>query len=681
LTDSQLQTIEFRPGINANVTEYRAGDSAGWTDGDKIRFLDGRAQKIGGWSANSTKQSEDPNISQLLCGTARDINTWSDLNSQQYVAIAGDCKVELVADNTIYDITPTKQEYRLAGVPGPDDDSRYLQIANNVIDTFIGDTKVRINLPSADISVGDYVYINSQEFPVAGITLEGTYEVIDVEDAPFSWFEVDSGVVAATTETGQGGELAIDILLECGQQSNSRIIGYGGGTWNTPGQLLPPTFPDGGYGGPRAGGEAGAALRQWSLDNWGEDLLACVSGGEIYHWDASRTSPRERRLQTLENRIKENDPENGFYEPDPVIRQELVDAYPRKNLFCLVALPARIVVAFGSNLAVGGDFDPLVIRWSDIESLTDWRIKKTNSAGEYRLPKGNRIVAAHQTRTEIIVFTDEEAYSMVFVGGNEVFRFTPLGTNMSATGIHAVIDVNGIVYWMGVDDFYMYDGTIRPMPNSIDDLLFDQDGEARLDQKQKEKVFAGVNKKFHEIWWFYPIESTDINFPAEVDMNNYVVYNYMENAWYYGTMQRSVWSDRGTFGRPLAVGRDTQTDEVRLFSHEQGKDDNGVALYSFIESGFFDIAEGTDFVFIDRILPDLELPGTSTCKITIKTKRYPHPNAQIIEKGPYTFSDLDNKISMRARGRQVSIRYEVDGEGQDFEIGKVRLGLRTDGRR
>jgi hypothetical protein len=669
MTDSQLTTVEFRPGINVNVTEYRAGDSAGWTDCNRVRFNDGRPQKIGGWPANTTKQFEDATISNLLVGAARDILTWSDLNSEQFVAVAGNKRIELISGNTIYDITPTRKEFKLD--PGPPvpytDDSRYEVVLSDVLTTN-GTSLVQIEITNHGASVGDSVYVNSQEFDVDGITLSGTYAVEEVIDDDN--FTVDAGSIATGSTALAGGQLFIDLLLECGEQSNTNFVGYGGSTWDTPG------LGGGGYGLPRGGGEFGTPMRQLRLDNWGEDLICCVSEGEIYHWDASRSSAKERRLQTLEYRIVNNDPENGFYESDPVIRQELIDAIPRRNLFSLVALPARIVVAFGSELAVGGDFDPLVIRWSDIESLTDWRVLKTNSAGEYRLPKGNRIVAAVQTRTEILVFTDEEAYSMVFVGGNEVFRFTPLGTNMSATGIHAVIDVNGIVYWMGVDDFYMYDGTIRVMPNSIDDLLFDQDGEARLDQNQREKAFAGVNKKFHEIWWFYPVESSDINFPNETDINNYVIYNYLEGSWYYGEMPRSVWTDRGTFRRPLAVGN-----QDLLFSHEQGKDDNGTPMTAFIESGYFDLDEGTDFMFVDRILPDLELPGTSTCKISIKTKKYPHPNAQVITKGPFIFNDTDNKISMRARGRQIAIRYEVDGEGQDFEIGKVRIGIRPDGRR
>lgn len=675
MTDSQLQTVTFNPGINTNTTEYLAGENAGWVECDKVRFSDGRAQKIGGWIAQPTKNFEDPDITNLTVGAPRDMITWTGLNRQKYITVAGHKKVELIADNVVYDLTPTRKEFRLD--PGPGtlyiDDSRYESILQDIITTVTGSTQITFNIPSHNAEVGDFIYINSVELDVGGITIPtGTFSVISVPDE--NNFVIDIGIAAASDETG-GGKIFLDLLLECGLQNNISLIGYGGGTWNTPG------INNGGYNTPRGGGEFGVPLRQWSLDNWGEDLIATVSGGEMYHWDASRTNARENRLQTLENRLTDpgsgSDP-NPFYEADDTIREEKIKAIPTKNSFSLVTVPSRILVSFGSVISAGpeeGQFDPLLIRWSDIGDFTDWRILKTNSAGEFRMPKGNRIVSAHQTRNEIIIFTDEEAFSMVFVGGPDVFRFEPLGTNMSAVGLHSVIDVNGVIFWMGVDDFYMYDGTIRPMPNTLDDLLFDQDGEAQLDQNQKEKVYAGLNKKFHEIWWFYPKKGA-LEDPTNIDINNYVVYNYLEGVWYYGTMPRSVWVDRGTFSSPLAVGN-----EDLLFSHEQGKNDNGEPLVAFIRSGYFDVADGTELMFVDRILPDLELPGLSTIKISVLTKIYPHPNAKIITKGPYLFSDADDKISFRARGRQISIKYEVDELDQDFEIGKVRIGARLDGAR
>ena len=660
MSDTSLQAVVLKPGINRNTTEYFA--EGGWVDGNRIRFEDGRASKIGGWAAQPARQAEDVSNNRFT-GIARDLLTWTSLLSLKYLLAAGTCKLELLFENTIYDITPTRVEKRLTAPATIDDDSRYQAVLNNSISTTSGLSTVLItDVGTHGIVTGDYVYVNSQEFVVDGIILSGSYIVTAIPSP--NTFEIDAVTLATGTTALAGGDLFIDYLLECGQQNNAEFTGYGGSTYNTPGASGQ------GYNRPRSGGEFAIAMRQWSLDNWGEDALACVRGGQIYHWDASLTNPVTKRSQTLENRLE--DPSSDFYDPDPITRQEKIAEIPQQNLFCLVA-QERIVIAFGTNTPLTGDFDPLVIRWSDIQSLTDWRVLETNSARFYRLPKGNRIVAAHQTRNEIIVFTDTEAYSMNFVGGNEVFRFEPLGTNTSAAGLHSVIDVNGIVMWMGVDDFYVYDGTIRTIPNTLDDYIFDQDGEGRLNLNQKEKIFAAVNKEFHEVWWFYPREGVD---NALVDINDYVVYNYAEKIWYYGEMPRSVWVDKGTFSTPFALGN-----ERTLFSQENGKNDNGKPMTAFIKSSYFDIGDGTDFVFVDRILPDLKLPGTSTCKITVFTKRYPHPNARIIVKGPYIFSDADNKISMRARGRAMAIQYEVDGEGADFEIGKVRVGIQPDGRR
>jgi hypothetical protein len=663
LSDTPLLPIVFTPGINQNVTEYLA--EGGWVDGDKIRFNDGRAQKIGGWARQSTRQNEDLSI-DTFTGVPRDILAWTSLTSLQYLLVASNKKLELVLNSKIYDVTPTRIEKRLGSPATPDDDSRYREVLTDAISTTSGSSIVQIeDVEPHNLQIGDFVYVNNQQNIVDGITLEGSYQVTDLVNS-FT-FEVDSGTIATGTTAGAGGVLYIDYLLECGLQSNSQFVGYGGGTYNTPGYLGE------GYNRPRSGGEFGALMRQWTLDNWGEDVLACVSYGQIYHWDAALTGPQLRRFETIENRLV--DPASSLYIADPVQRAEMVEAIPKRNLFHLTT-QELFTVAFGSEAGPGpdqGTFDPLLIRWSDVSDFTDWRILETNSARQFRLPKGNRIVAAHQTRDQILVFTDIAVYSMVFVGGNNVFQFTDLGTNTSAAGVHSVIDVNGIVMWMGIDDFYMYTGTIIPIPNSLDDFIYDQDGEGRLDINQKEKIYAGVNKKFHEVWWFYPKEGTD---PDTEDIQNYVVYNYLENVWYYGTMPRSVWTDRGTFSTPFAVGIDRT-----LYSHENGKDADGAPLRAFIRSGYFDLGEGLDFAFVDRILPDLELPNSSTCKITIFTKRYPHPNARIITKGPFIFSDDDNKISMRARGRAMAIQYEVDGVGEDFEIGKMRIGIQPDGHR
>jgi len=459
--------------------------------------------------------------------------------------------------------------------------------------------------------------------------------------------------VAATSSAGPIGDLDIDILLDAGPQSNGNLGGWGSNTWGT-----------GIYGAGRSG-TGGLELRQWSLDNYGEDLIGCVRNGGIYLWDASANYGGI--TTRMENLVE-------LAIADAAFNEVFV---PQTNLFVLVSQPTRFVIAFGSevydptlvSVSDPRTFDPLVIRWASQETFLDWEITPTNSAGEIRLPKGNTIVGAAQTRSEILVFTDTDVYSMRYVGGNEVFRIEPLGTNVSSISQHASVDVNGIVYWLGLDDFYMYDGVIKPLESTLDESVFDQDGEFRLLPAQKEKVFAGVNKEFHEVWWLF--QSQD-----GLEIDRYVVYNYLENLWYDGYLDRTVWLDRSVYDNPFALD-----ERGILFSHENGKDDNGNSLRAFIRSGYFDMGEGDDFAFADEILPDIKLPAGKNIEISVLTKKNPHPRANIVTKGPFSFDDTNNTIKFRARGRQMAVLYDSNVVGGDFELGKMRLSVQPDGER
>jgi hypothetical protein len=602
------------PGINKNLTSYTAEGT--WVDCDKIRFRNSRAEKIGGWVRETVTQAADPsNI--LFTGVARDMLAWSSLDSKKFIAVASNKKVELLTDNRIYDITPIRDT-----ITGTD-----------ILSTVDTESEVNIYEVNHNTVVGDYVFVNSQASAIGGITLTGSYIVTEVVDADN--FKVDAGTAANATTANAGGAVNISLLLENGAESNGSLTGYSGGTWNTEGASGQ------GYNRPRSA-TGGLNLRQWSLDNWGEDLIACMRNGRIYQWD--RTNDVGVRLQELTNA-------------------------PEENLFVLVSQPSRHLVAFGSEVFSTGTFDPLIIRWAERETLTGWTITPTNTAGEYRLPKGDFIVGAVQTRSEIVVFTNTDVYSMRFVGGDEIFRFEPLGTNISAISQHSFIDVNGVVFWMGIDSFYMYDGVVRILPSTISKYIFDQDGEGRINFTQKEKIHAGINKEFNEVWWFYPKSGQNEN-------GSYVKYNTVENVWDFGTLDRTAWVDRSVFERPYAMDPNG-----RLYVHEVGKDADSQPMTAFIKSAFFDIEDGENIMFVDRIVPDIRLAPNRDIEISVTTKKYPHPTASTIVKGPYYFSDTDNKISLRARGRQMALEFRVVSNGSDFEIGKIRLGFQTDGER
>jgi len=614
MSDTQLKAIPMRPGIDRDTTEY--GAEGGWVDCDKIRFRGDRAEKIGGWVRETLQSNREP-TSDLFTGVARDLITWNDLQFNKYIAVGTHQKLELVLGNIIYDITPVRETRNLT----------------DVITTVSGESEVTINnsVPH-NLTEGDFIEVTSQQTVVDGITLDGQYQVTQIVDA--NNFKVDSGTNAAGATSGGGGSLDINFLLENGSVDNGQLTGWGGGTWGTPG------LSNGGWNRPRDGSIGGVDLRQWSLDSWGEDLIACVREGKIYQWDAT----------------------NGVN----TRAQELTNA-PTRNNFILVGQPFRHLIAFGSEVESTGAFDPLIIRWASQETLTEWGVTATNSAGEFRIPDGNEIIGAVQTRTEIIVFTDVSAYSMAYIGGNQVFQFTPLGSNMSAISQHAAVDINGTVFWMGKEDFYLYDGVVRVLPTTISKFIFDQDGEGQYNENQKEKIFAGVNKEFHEIWWFYPGQNSKEN-------NRYIKYNYQMDVWDFGTIDRTVWVDRGIFDRPLAV-----ESNGRLFLHESGKNADAGPMNAFIQSAFFDIGDGERFMFVDRVVPDLDLAPNRNALITLEFKRY--PTSAPITKGPFTFNNTMDQIKFRGRGRQANIKYQVNAIGADFELGKTRIGMQNDGER
>lgn len=612
MTGTTVKKIQFNVGLNKNSTLYNSENF--WVDGDKVRFRNGRPEKIGGWVSETVEQFTDPTNTKFT-GVSRDIHAWTDLSFNKYFASASHRKVEIFNGNQIYDITPYRQEL----------------VLDNAITTTNGSSVVNITHLNHDLSAGDIVFVDNQESSVDGVILDGEYVVVDRIDVDN--YTLDSGITATGSTSNSGGDLDINYLLEAGDQSNGNITGYGGGTWDTPG------LSGGGYDRPR-NGVGGAFLRQWSLDNWGEDLIACQRDGKIYQWDA--TNSLGSRLTQLANA-------------------------PTENYFTLVAQPSRHLVAFGSQLASTGVFDPLVIRWASQETLTQWEILEGNTAGEYRLPLGNYIVGAVQTRGEILIFTDTSVYAMRFVGGNDVFQFEFLADNVTAVSQHCGTDVNGIVYWMGVDNFYMYDGVVRSLESSIEEFIFDQDGGGRLNFAQKEKVICRTNNEFNEIIWLYPTENSE-------EIDRYVLYNYVEGSWYDGSLERTVWLDRSIFSKPYAIDPNGT-----LYIHEEGKDDDGSAMLAFIESGDLDMDDGDKFMFMDKFIPDFRLVPNRSATLFLRFKRYPTSVGTL--KGPYSFNNNTQKISLRGRGRHVSIKYEVNTIGADFEVGAPRFSIQADGER
>ena len=651
-TNTVLKNVQMAPGIRKDWTKYQA--EGGWVDGNRIRFRDGRAETIGGWVSESVQQYYNASNS-LFTGVARAIIAWAALDSTKYLAVGTNAKVEILADGQIYDVTPAR-----SGSP----------ITFTHFDTIQYSSIVTFTYPAHGLVVGDYIAVVSQNESFQGILLKGGYKVLTVPTQ--NTFTIDAVTLATSTTQTQfnsdfnvdfdhgislpsafssafnsdfGGtplSLVVNFLIPTGYVDNGNMTGFGGGTYGTPG------LNGNGYGLPRAG-IGGVNLQKWSFDNWGEDLIANPAGGTMYHWVKA----------------------NGL----TTVLQPISGAPANVN-FTLVAEPARFLIAFGCNVEATGVFDPLNIRWATEETLTDWTITQYNTAGEYRLPSGNKIVGAIQTSHEIFVFTDTAVYGMTLIGDNDptnsIFEFTLQGTNISCISPTCMMTLNGAVFWMGLDNFYMYNGQVTILPSTIGRYIFHQEGEGRYNVVQKEKVFCGINKEFDEIWWLYPRYD-------ESECSHYVKLNYRDLAnpvWDIGELDRTVWIDKGIYSYPQAVSA-----EGVLYSHENGLTDDGQPTNAYITSAYFDIDDGENLTFIDRIVPDITMEPNVAVQIMVWTKKFPMPENEFIEKGPYNFDSTDNKISLRARGRQVAIEFKAAATGSSFALGQIRVASEIDGER
>lgn len=605
--DTQTKKLEIAPGINKNTTEL---DAEGiYVSCDKIRFYYGKPEKLGGWQKETYSGS--------VKGVARDAHTWVDLEERSYLGFGTNEKLYLFEGGELSDITPIRSSASVS----------------DVLNTSAGSNIVTVSIPAHGAAAGDYVIFTCVTASLDGSNFlaGGEYQVISAETNSFT---VSVTATAVSGCANAGGLLIADFLLNNGLESNGAAFGWGAGTWNTPGASA-----SAGWSDPRGGTGTSANLRQWSSDNWGEDGIFNIRGGNIYRWEASAGKTERAKL--------------------------MASAAPSIVNIAIVAQEGRHVIAYGTH-NVSGDFDPLLVRWSDSEDFTKWTAAATNQAGEFRLENGSFIIGVQESRREILVFTDESVYSMRRVGGNFVFSFTDLGTHNGLQSQHAAIDVNGVVYWMGYNSFHYYDGRIHTLPCSLQEFLFNSDSEGSINSDQKEKVFCATNKEFNEIWWFYPSKNSDEN-------DRYVIFNYLEKTWYHGTMERTVWHDVDIFAKPYALDS-----SGNIYIHEQGKDDDAAGMQVFLQTSFFDLDDGGEIMFVDRVIPDSTI--TKEVFYNFSYKKYPQATEEF-SKGPFQVTPTTRKFHPRIRGRQAQITYSTSIQGADFRIGSDRVSLKPDGKR
>lgn len=613
--DTKLVTLEIDNGIDRNMTTYQAKGK--WIDSDKIRFKAGNLEKLGGWQKLATGMTN-------FRGVAREAIDWSSLNGDKFYALGTNLGLFLYNGGQFYDITPV----------------RNVETETSAFNTTNGSSTVKVSDAGHGGLSGDYVeFVGGVS--VAGMTLElsnGTYVITSANTNTFT-IEASAAANATRTKDGGAGAKTINLLLNSGKADNTPTTGYGSGTYGS------------GVYGTGTTGSLISNLRLWSLDTWGEDLMALPRGGKVYRWDKS----------------------DGLGVRSSIASTNI----PTQSNFMLISEESRSMMLFGTS-AFSGDFDPLLVRWSQFEDYTQWSPTVTNAAGSLRINSGSYIVGAVKSKKEIIVFTDEGAHTMVFQNAPFYYGQERLGTACGLIGQNAVIDVNGIVYWMGRKAFFKYDGSVNRLPSTLEKSIFDPDSIYSINYNQKEKIYAGVNSEFDEIWWFYPTINSTEN-------NRYIVYNYLFGTWYDGNLDRTTWLDSTLFDNPLA----TSTSAV-AYTHEISPHDaDGQNLPASIKSGYLDLSTyvaeigeretGTNMVFIDRIIPDTKSLTNNYMKLYVNLKKFPSDTAT--RKGPYRIGSTTKKISLRARARQMSFDVEVSGVGSDFQLGAFRIGVLPDGTR
>jgi hypothetical protein len=694
-----LTKLQFRPGINREITSY--SNEGGWFDGDKIRFRYGFPEKIGGWLRLS---------STTFLGTCRALHPWVALDSSRYLGVGTHLKYYINEGGGYNDITPLRsttsagdvtfaaaantlsgnidaiqtiipltsstgfppsgliqigsEQMRYATVTGNDLEGVTRGVNGTIPASHLsGDAVDCATLTVTDVAHGaldnDFVTYSgavSLGSQITAAILNQEYQIVSIVDVDSYLIEAravatiaeitTSGglsptpVFADSSDTGDGGASVVGAYqVNTGLDTTITGNGWSAGFWSR---------------GPWGSGTSllvsGTQLRIWSHDNFGEDLLFNVRNGGIFYWD--KTSGVTSRGVALSSLPGAN--------TTPTIAKQV-----------MVSDRDRHIIAFGCDSENDiGTQDPLLIRFSSQESLTDWAATATNTAGDLRLGSGSEIVTAVETRQQILVFTDNSLYAMQYLGPPFTFGIQLISENITTGGPLTAIAVDDQVFWMGLSEFYVYNGAVQRLPCTVRDYVFDD-----MNLSQMEKVTAGLNSENGEIWWFYPSAASSEN-------DRYVIYNYTEQAWYYGTLPRTCWVDRGIEDFPIAAAPDHF-----LYNHEFGFDDGSTspasAISAFITSSPLDLGDGQQFTFVRRLLPDVGFRNSSAPapSVDITTRVRNSTNASFLATTTSEITPDTEQVHLRLRGRQFSIAIESDETGVAWRLGSLRYDLQPDGRR
>ena len=633
-----LQQLQFRPGVNREGTTL--SNEGGYYDCDKVRFRSGYPEKIGGWAALSYT---------TFLGVCRSLWNWVTLKSYNLMGVGTNLKFYVEDGGTYYDITPIREINGNTPSAGPP-----VVNASTITLTASG-TVLTVSDSAADsLQVNDFVTIAGAG-TIGGVNVNGEYQIVTVTSG------TTYTVTLTTSATGSNSAATITLAYQINTGFATYTIGTGWGTGS---------WSRGTWGSGFTTG-FGLQLRLWSQANFGEDLLFSPRGGALYLWQPG-----------------------GGATPAYGTRGSLVSGtdVPAFINEVLVSDTSRIVICFGCNDygAYGTTaIDPLLIRWSEQESYTNWTPSATNQAGSYRLSHGSTIIGALQTRQEIVVWTDAAIYSMQYLGPPYVYGFTLLADNISIASPNAMATANGVVYWMGVDKFYAYSGRVETLPCSVRTYIFND-----INRDQEAQFNAGTNEGYSEVWWNYCSKDSDV-------IDRYVIFNYLDRVWYYGTLDRTAWLDSPLRPYPTAA-----TAGNLLVYHEAAVDDGSTnppsAINAYVQSSDFDIGDGHNYGFVWRIVPDITFDGSDTTgatsdkpvvNFTVRPRQNPGSNYGVADnptvtsaqsyagQTTYNVQQFTEIVYTRIRGRQMAFKVESNSIGTQWQLGVPRIDVRPDGRR
>ena len=693
-----LKKLTLKSGVNKEGTRYTMEN--GWFVSDKIRFRQGSPEKIGGWVRIS---------SAVFQGVCRSLWNWITLGGANLLGVGTNLKFYIESGGVYNDITPLRKTAALLGV--------------NPFETFAGLATVTVTDATGGWVNGDFVTFSGAT-AVGGLNLNGEYQITTV-GASTTTYQITASAVAGTSAVGGGATVLAAYQINTGSAAAIPFVGWGAGGW--------------GLGLWGYGTTSSTQIRLWSQVNYGQDLIFAPNNGEIYIWQASGSlTTRGVLLSSLGGTVTVTSATPAVvtsvnsFSPGSALQfdttgtmptgmtagttyyvastslatsftlttaggaavnttttgtgvyiSNIVDV-PTIQLFIFVSDISRFVFAFGCNDYGSATQDKMLIRWSAENDYYNWTPDDTNQANYVRLSHGSEIVTCVQTRQEIVVWTDSALYSLQYQGPPAVWSSQLLGDNISIIGPNAAIIASGVIYWMGVDKFYKYDGRTQTLRCDLLRHIY-QD----INLAQASQVFAATNEGFNEVWWFYCSATS-----TAIDL--YVIYNYTEDVWSYGTLARTAWLDSGLRDYPLAA-----TYSYNLVNHEQGNDDNingtPAAISALIGSAEFDIDDGDHFGFVWRMLPDITFRGSDAASPQVTMTLIPmqnsgsgynnpisvggNANATVTRTSTSVIEQFTGQVYVRVRGRQMIIQIESNQLGCAWQLGSPRIDIKQDGRR